>query len=442
MIIQVIHLTEHDLTCARFKRTGREQLTPLSGFRFPYSSLKEISAILREQLPPLTETTSDDIRTILTLPPALITLREMPLPFTDRRKLRAVLPLELAGEAAQGDQELVCDALPLTDGTVLAGWATQDTVAGFIELLSEAGCEPEVISLSCLHWHLLIPNGLSGPVALVDPQAILVGQGNGTPSPLFCRGLGNDRADLARTLAAVELSKSLTVGTLFTLEAELPFDLPPDCLVQPLPLPDLLLPAPGGTLPATALAAPLATARAYCNGTIFNLRSGPLAWTRQRGLLLRRYRTPLILAAVALLLILAESGIRWLLLKRDLTSLNSSISTIYRQVFPARKKAVDETSEIKAEIRRLQGGISPQSTLAFLTLLATAKGDQVTALTEVDYDGDRFRIKGESRTSADINSFRQRLATAGWSVESPELTTRPDGTILFALKGHQGGTTQ
>lgn len=437
MIIQVIQLTEHDLTCARFRRAGHDSLVPLSGFKLPYSDHSELSAILREQIP---AQAAEEIRTILALPPSLVSLREMKLPITDRRKLRAILPLELAGETAQPDQELACDALPLANGSLLAGWASKDSVAQFITLLSEVNLEPEVVTLACMHWNLLIPQEPCEPVALLDQETLLVGQW-GTHTPIFCRYLGQDQAGVTRTLSALELTKTITVQTIFSLEAELPFDLPPDCNLQPLPLPDLLTtPAAEGTMPAAMLAVPLATAQAYCNGTIFNLRNGSLAWTKQKSQFLRRHRFTLLLFAVVLLLLIAESGTRWFLLKRDLTSLNRPISKIYHEVFPTRKKAADETAEIKAEIRSLQGGIAPPSLLSFLTTLAATKGDQITGLSEVDSDGSRFRIKGDSLNSNDVNGFRQRLINAGWQVEQPETTTRPDGTVLFVLKGQKQGS--
>lgn len=440
MIIQVIHLTEHDLTCARFRLTGKDQLAPLSGFQLPFTGPEELAAHLREQLPspdPVAE-----VRTILALPPALVTLREMNLPITDRRKLRAVLPLELSGETALEDQDLVCDALPLADGTMLTGWASKEVVAQFIALFRDVGFEPEVVTLACMHWNILIPEEQDEVVALVDRQAILVGH-NGRQAPIFCRCLGQDSVDLQRTLSALELTKSVTVHTIYSFDADLPFNPPPTCSVQTLPLPhQLTLHQATGALPALALAAPLATATAYCNGTIFNLRNGSLAWTKLKNQLLRRYRIPLVLTVVALLLLSVESGTRWYLLKRDLASINSSISKIYREVFPARKKAVDETAEIKAEIRKLHGGIASQSMLAFLTLLASSKTDQISGLSEVEYDGTRFRLKGDSRSSSEINLFRQRLGAAGWTVEQPEITTRPDGSVLFVLKGSQGGGAQ
>lgn len=438
MIIQVIQLTEHDLTCARFRRSGRTSLMPLSGVQLPYADQAELRAHLNEHL--LTSA-GEEIRTILALPPALVSLRELNLPISDRRKLRAVLPLELTGETTQPDQQLVCDAVPLDDGTILAGWAPSAVVAEFIKLLTEAGAEPEAVTLACLHWHLLAPGQQTAPFAICDRQAVLVCR-PGSTVPAYCRSLGADNAELGRTLTALELSRNLPVQTVYQLDPAVTVELPAPITLHPLPVPALLAETQAtGSLPPLTLAGPLAIAEAYCTNTLFNLRNGPLAWSRQRYQLLRSYRVPLLLAAVLTILLVAESGIRWYLLKRDLASVNGSIARIYRDVFPTRAKAVDEVAELKAEIRRLQGGITAHSPLAFLTDLTAMKGDEITLLSEVEYDGSRFLLKGDSRSSAAVTTLRQRLLAAGWSVEQADLTNRPDGSVLFVVKGQRGGTS-
>lgn len=434
MIIQIIQLTEHDLTCARFRRSGRSSLTPVSGLKLPYADQAELRALLQDQLP---TPAGEEVRTILALAPRSVSLRELNLPISDRRKLRAVLPHELAGETAQPDQEVACDAVPLDGGSILAGWAPSAAVAEQISLFNEAGIDPEAVTVACLHWHLVAPGQQSGPFAICDRQAVLVCR-PGADAPVYCRTLGSDD-ELVRTLTALELTHDLQVATVYQLEPGHPADLPTPFVLQPLPVPDLLEQTPAsGSLPPLALAGALAVAEAYCANTLFNLRSGPLAWSRQRRHLLRRHRLPLLLAGLLVLLLTIESGTRWYLLKRDLASVNGSIARIFREVFPTRAKAVDEVAEISAEIRRLQGGLSTNASLAFLIDLAAMKSDEITLFSEVEYDAGSVRLKGDSRSSAAVNSLRQQLLAAGWSMEQPDLTNRPNGSVLFVLKGQRG----
>lgn len=429
MIIQIIQLTGHDVTCARFRRTGRD-LTPISGIRLSYHDRPELSTLLQEQFAPLT----DETRTILALPPNLVSLRELTLPISDRKKLRALLPLELSGEIAEEGGNLVCDALPLANGALLAGWITVPVVAEWIQLLTDIGLEPEAVTCSNLNWHLLLPADLQAAIALVDDNALMVcHQGR----PLFSRVLHSSPDAMSRTLAAVELDKGITLQSVYRLEGEL---LPGE---EKFPLPEALSGQTAtGDLPADALASPLAIALAYCAGEIFNLRSGQLAWTGKRTQLFRQMRIPLVLGAIALVLLLGELGLRWYLLARDITFVNTSITKMYHDVFPTRKKAVDETAELRAEIKRLQGTAATSEVLSFLTLLAQSKGDQIQGLSEVDFDGERFRLKGDARSNTAVATMGQKLTAAGWTVEQPELTVRPNATTLFVLKGQRGGAQQ
>jgi len=428
MIIQIIQLSGTQVTCARFKKSGKS-VSPLSGSRHAYHDLAELSGLLQEQLLPA----QDELRTILALPPAQVTLRELTLPISDRTKLRALLPLELSGEIADDEPELVCDALPLVHGNQLAGWTPVPVAAELLQLLARIGIDPEVITCASLGWHLLQPSDQQEPIALVDDNALMVcSQGR----PVFCRFIRTDADSVARTLTALELSRGIVVKAIFRLEGE------PLAGERPLPLPAQLSgPPASGDLTADALISPFATALAYCSGEIFNLRSGQLAWTGKRSHLLRQFRLPMILGGLVLILLIAEAGLRWYLLSRDLGSINNSIASIYKGIFPARKKVVDETAEIKAEIRRLQNSGGSSDLLSFMNLLAQSQDNQLQGFSELEYDGERFRLKGDARNNSAVTTLGQKLTAAGWVAEQPELTARPDGLTLFQIKGRRGGAT-
>lgn len=430
MIIQVIQLSRQTVTCCRFRKSG-SSLTPVTGFRHTFENQEELKAHISESLQPL----SEDTRTILALPAHLLTLRELQLPMQDRRKLRSILPFELASELVDTEQEIVCDALVLSDGTLLAGCCPVAEVRSYIHLLHECGVEPEVVTSAFLNWqHLPCPVEQSTPWALTDSEALMVCQDG---HPLFVRALPENDNALTSTLTVLSLTKELEIANVFHLET-VKVSSEIDTL---LALPEVLTKAnASGDLPATALTSPLAVALAYQNGEIFNLRNGALSWTHKRTHQFKQFRIPVILAAIVLALLFTESALRWYLLSRDIRSLNTSISKIYREVFPSRRKAVDEVAEIKAEIRRLRQGSSDNATLAFLKLLAESKPDQVTGLTEIELDGQRFKIKGEAKVNSAVTALQQKLVAAGWKTDQPEFTNRPDGSILFVLIGRQGST--
>ncbi len=430
MIIQIIQFSGKGVTFARFRRTGKEIL-PVTGVRLTFSDHQELGRILAEQLQPV----SEELHTILALDPASVCLRELSLPVSDRKKLRAVLPFELSGDTAEDAGELVCDALPLVgDGSLLAGWASVHFVAELVGILKESGMEPEVVTCSSLNWHRLPLPDQQEPFALVEEDSMMVCSREGI---IFFRSLPTSPDMIRLTLAAVELSKGSAVKNIYRISGDLFHG------EEKLPLPAVLSGQDAiGDLPPEMLISPLATAMSYCAGDIFNLRNGPLVWTGKRSHLFKKFRVPLVLGILLLLILPAEAGLRWYLIDRDLKSINSSIAAIYKQVFPTRKKAVDEIGELKAEIRRLQQGTAGSEVLAFLNMLAINKDEQIHGFSEVDYDGERFRLKGDARNSSAVTLMGQKLSTAGWIIEQPELTSRPDGMTLFVIKGRRGGSAR
>ncbi len=426
MIIQVIQLSDRMLTCARFRRKG-DFLTPLSGVSLDFGELSELPRILAEQLPPV----SEELRTILSIPTGMLSLRELNLPLMDRKKIREVLPIELSTDCGDQPAELACDAIPLATGGQLAGWVPQVKIKELIELVAAAGMEPEVVTCHPLTWQMLDLPG-SKPVMLLDSNALaLVDQGH----LLFCRIMPTDDKDeLNRTVAALELGKSVRPAACYRLDSALLEN------EKPAPVPEELASMPAtGDMPPASLLSCLAVARAYINGDIFNLRNNSLAWNGDGSHLLKQFRTPLVLGILLFVLLFAEAGIRWYLLKRDISAVDSSISSIYKAVFPNRAKPLDEAGEMKSEIKRLQGGATGSEMLQFLNLLAKSKDSRINGLSEVEYYNGRFSLKGDAASTGAVADFARKLTTSGFVVDQPELSSRHDGTTLFLIKGRPGG---
>lgn len=422
MIIQIVQIDGQTATCVRFSCFG-ETLAPVLGISIPYGSTEELSVLLRQHLPRVT----GDIRSILSLPVDLLYLRELQLPFSDRPKIRAVLPLELSRDSAETCSEPVCDVVVLDSGRQLAGWADPAKVSALLTLLSPAIGDPEVVTCHPLSWHHL-PLLDQETAVILDRHAIAVVRQQGM---LTCRLMRtDDPADIDRTLAAWQLADVAVPALRYRLDDII---LPDE---RPLPLPEQLSTLPAGCAIAPAeFLSPLAMAQSYRYGDIFNLRNGSLAWQGTHSHRLRRYRTSVLLALFLALLIAGDAGWRWYRLKQDIAATNSAIASIYKEVFPNRTKAVDESAEIKAEIRRLRTEAGGIELLRFLKMLAQMKDDQITAFTDIEFDGEHFYLKGYALSAQTVNLLVQQMKAAGLHPEQPELTTRPDSTTLFTIKG-------
>jgi general secretion pathway protein L len=142
-----------------------------------------------------------------------------------------------------------------------------------------------------------------------------------------------------------------------------------------------------------------------------------------------------LLAAVVIALLFVGKWLQYRSVSADIASLNKSISEIYREIFPARTKAVDEISEIKGEIRRLAGTEVSSGFLDIMKKLAEAKGATINGLYEAEVEGRSLRIKGDARSAQAAGEFKTALMPLMTSADLGEVKSRPDGTVSFSLTG-------
>lgn len=372
-------------------------------------------------------------RVILALPPSTLFMREMELPISDRTKVRELLPLELKGETALDTDELAFDALPLSGGKVLAIWGRVKELAEKIELLKEAGLEPEMVTASVFHWDRLAP--AAGTVAVSDGEAVAAYSDG---APIYFRAIPQNagEAELQRTVAAVELARNIKVDRVISHAAGHGAE--------------SLSPSTRGLFEAFGddpraahdLAGAYALAAAVADNSAINLRRGPLAYTAATEKLYQRLKVSMMLGCALVLLILAESGVRYYLVKRDLTSLDRTITGIYKEVFPTRKKAVDEVAELRSEIKRLEGAKTSSNVLKLLSDVAQAKGENVTGIYETEVTGSEVRLKGDARSVQAASDLKTRTAAILEGAEVSETKSRPDGSVTFTLSGKMKGVTR
>ncbi|WP_298433830.1 type II secretion system protein GspL [Geobacter sp.] len=426
MTYLILEWTGTELLASRFLQRRGEFL--LQGReRRPAGDEHAFGEALRVLPPP-----GDDSRIVLALPLSHLFTRELELPIRERRKLREVLPLELRGETVLETEELVFDGLPLAEGKVLALWGRKRELGLLIAAAAAAGFEPEVVTAAPLSWGLLLPEeGGTGTVALTDGSALALFRDG---APLFFRPLTEGSAEIGRTLVALELGRGIAVERLWYFG---PFagEAPEGVAAAPLPVASALVAGFGGD-PGAARegAGAWGVAHAVAAAVAVDFRSGELAYTKGREKALKRLRLPAILAALLLLLLAADAVLRYTLVQRDLKSLDASIATLYRELFPGRKMGPDPAAEVRAEIRKLGAGSGGGSVLGTLNRLAGAKGDDIAGLYEVEIDGTRLRARGDARSAQAATAFRDRLAGLFGAAELGQITSKPDGSVSFTLR--------
>lgn len=374
-------------------------------------------------------------RIVLCLPSALFAQRSVSLPFNNLRKVREVLPAHLQGDIALSVEDLALEVMPTAEGQFLALWARKSDIGAAISAFREGGIEPHVVT--SLPFALAALPGVPPDSAICDGSTLALLQGGRLT---YFRAFNTEAtgATIAATLSAVELSGGVIPPRLCLIGSVVSGFADADILHLPVETVEML-PELGHLFKNDAafhqLAGLYAVARSCYAGTLPDFRQGELAWTAGDATLRKKLILTGILTAAIIMLLFTNKALQYRAATADLASLNKSITSIYREVFPSRAKAVDEISEIKGEIRKLSGVESSVGYLDLMKKLAEAKGNSINGLYEAEVEGSSLRIKGDARSAQAVNEFKAALVPLLATVELGEIKSRPDGTVGFSLTG-------
>lgn len=425
----ILQVEEQRVDAVRFAVSGRS-ITLAGAASFELDDEQDLPTVAAR----IAAGTTGSPRVVLCLPPDMFAQRTIELPLTDLRKVREILPVHMQGEIALLPEEVVFDVLPVAEGKYLALWAKHTDLSTFLTLFTQAGLEPQIISSAMFAWNSL--PGLDDSCIVSDGSALAV---ISSGKPVFLRALaaGEPFSQITSTLSALELS-SMQLPPQLTLFGPHTESLAAEAFARPvrrLELPAELAPSFRTEENFQQLAGAYAVATACHNGALPDFRRGDLAWTAGDVRARKKLLLSCILAGVTILLLFAYKGMQYRQAKADLASLNSSISSIYREIFPTRTKAVDELSEVKGEIRKLSGMNSSAGVLDVLKQLAEAKGATINGLYEAEVEGTALRIKGDARSAEAVTEFRAALTPLMGTIEMGEVKGRADGTVSFSLSG-------
>lgn len=374
-------------------------------------------------------------RTIILLDPSLVSRRVVRLPFSERRKMREILPAELRSTLGRDPAELSFDLIPLAGGETLAMWVERSHLASILESLP-AGVEATVATLPVTGWHMLIPERLREKTLLLsDGHSAAIYRGG---SPLLHRPLAGALADeLALTATTHHLAGNEPVEAilLFGGAAEIfqsdPTPFPPECTLLPV---DELTSFCRFDDPADPLlyAGEASVVMSGDHPDDVNFLRG-ITSSRERERIRRLLVTAAILSLVLLIALFGRLELERRILAREIASLDRSIAAIYHEVFPKRSP-VDPAAEIAAEIRRLSEQNSSPLILPTLRLLAEETKGGIR-FTSVEIDGGTLTARGEAPSLPAAEELVKRLTGRLTEPSLAESSRRGDGTILFTLKG-------
>ncbi len=426
----ILQAEENRLTVAHFGVSRRS--TELIGAAvIELNEERPLSIAVRS----ITEKMTGSPRVVLCLPPTLFAQRSVVLPFNDLRKAREVIPAHLQGEIALPVEDLALGVLPSGDGRFLALWARKIDISQAIEQFRESGIEPQVVS-SLPFAYAVLP-GVPPDAAVCDGKTLALLNG-GRLTYFRSSDSVMTTSMIETTLSALELSGGILPPRLCLFGQGV--DGLADTDIRLLPAETLEMPSELGHMfindeTFQQMAGFYAVAHACHKGLLPDFRQGELAWTAGDAKLRKKLILTGILATLIILLLFVQKGLQYRAASADISSLNKSIASIYKEIFPARAKAVDEISEIKGEIRKLAGVENSSGYLDLLKKLAEAKGSSINGLYEAELEGRTLRIKGDARSAQAVNEFKAVLAPLLVVAELGEVKSRPDGTVSFSLTG-------
>jgi len=142
-----------------------------------------------------------------------------------------------------------------------------------------------------------------------------------------------------------------------------------------------------------------------------NLRSGEFVYTADSDRVKRKWKITALLAALVILVFLADMTMVTFALKRQNRVAGNEIRKTYLSLFPDEKRISDEVYQLKAHMKELRGkedafvGLSPLRVLLGLSK-ATRPG---VALNEVLVDRDLIILKGESPSMGEVQKYQKDL---------------------------------
>lgn len=365
------------------------------------------------------------------IPPHELSMRVVELPFEDMKKIREVLPFELAGLLHVNVEDSITDAVPLGDGKVLAFAVEKNRLRDYIEVLDSLGLDPAWAGSALFSIPGLLNDlyGSAGTKAFISPDYVAAVK-DGTAK--FLNPL--------RRAEAVRLALTYLEGEDIYLDSVYFTGWDESALKGMLPgLALELIELPYGYPPDGA--GVYAIARQLRKGAEeqVNLRRGELKYMKERVALGRGLKVTAAIALALVLILLGDAYMRYLKYSGELNALRSELRSSYLELFPGEKPPADEVYMLETKLAALDkeadvlgGGVDALNVMN--AIASGAKGEGIR-ITELNIAGGRVTAKGEAPDFEAPERARDALLKTGRFREAivTDVKSRPGGGVTFSF---------
>lgn len=295
----------------------------------------------------------------LSLPLSLLNFRILKLPFSDRQKLRGIIPFELDNLVLGGADHAVFDFIVLggagNNYDVLVTYMDRKLLGDILDELTSMNIDPRTVT--SVELQSVVSRGAEGIAAYIS-----------APENMSAEG---------RTEAA---KKELATHTI-------------------------------------------------------NLRTGPLAYTKDFEKTKKNLRLTVVLSILLALIINADLAVRTIAMKKEASLIRTDIRTIYSGLFPGDKKVADEIYQMKSHMKEVKekgdmlGGVRPLKLMMDLSRSAV----QGAVFSEINIDRGLVMLKGEANSMEAVDRVKSRLAEFLPEASASDIKPSANGRFYFTV---------
>jgi hypothetical protein len=169
--------------------------------------------------------------------------------------------------------------------------------------------------------------------------------------------------------------------------------------------------------------------------TTINLRTGPVAYTKDIVNTRRSFRKTAVLGILLAAVINIYIAFNLITTKNEISSLTREMRSMYTAVFPGEKKIVDELYQMKSHIKTLKeksdalAGVNP---LGFLLKISQKPAEGIV-YNEIQLENRFVKMAAEANSMEAIDRARTGLSEHLSDVLVSDVKPAPDGRIFFTL---------
>ncbi len=382
------------------------------------------------------------------LPAAAAFSRTLHFPFTDRRKITAAAPLELAAQLPVSPDD--CQTFlywPSTAdaGEVVAAAVPCATIGDFLDPFDQAGIPLHIVDLAPYGLAagladrigtgiLIYANGQETLLALILDRELV--EHRVWPGDLHTQG-ERSVEQLLRECRLIRHRRGLPDLPCYLFGSGITPELTAKLEAQALRGEILHLGLDGRTItPAFVPAVALALRAAAAPERSFNLRQGAFAFRGESGALKKQLVIAACLLALICLTLAASATLQYRSKARQVDQIEQQMVRLYQDSFPGSQPTVDVPLHMASKLRELRdqavalGIAGPSSPLAVLRLLAELPAQGRFEVEEL-VTGDReIRLSGHTDTFETVNRIKDHLGKSPLfrSVEVAEAKKSLDGS--------------